>query len=68
LTEDGDRILKSLRAMAWERAKGELQAALSTFWPEYASGSLKEADNGFEAAERMVKQFIKKVEDDGIFV
>ena len=29
-----ERILRTLRAQAWERAKGELQAVLQTYWDE----------------------------------
>ena len=29
---DEQRIMRTMRTMAWERAKGELQSMLQTFW------------------------------------
>jgi len=47
--------LRTLRAMAWERAKGELNAVKQTYW----SDSLAEFDN-------VVEEFVKSVEDEGL--
>jgi len=52
-----DRILRTLRGQAWERSKGELNAILSTFWSE---------DEKFEKLDTAIKEFIKKVEDQGL--
>ncbi|MBD3260432.1 MAG: hypothetical protein GF334_01920 [Candidatus Altiarchaeales archaeon] len=52
------RQIRTLRAMAWERAKGELQAMLQTFWDEYEK---------FEVLDDLIKQFIKEIEDDELY-
>lgn len=51
-----DMILLSLRAMAWERAKGELQSVLNTYW---------NADPKFERMDVLVEEFITAVDDGG---
>lgn len=56
-----ERVLKAMRSMAWERAKGELEAALCTFWGEM------DPHGDFDKAEKAVRNFIKRVEDDGLF-
>jgi hypothetical protein len=48
----------TLRAMAWERAKGELNAMLATYWPSPADGETARA----EMAER-VRNFIADVDE-----
>ena len=53
-----ETILRVLRSTAWERAKGELNAALGTFWDD---------EEGFGSAYYAVEEFIKKIEDDGLF-
>jgi hypothetical protein len=53
----------TLRAMAWERAKGELRAYLETFWPKYAPSG-QEIDNGFESANARIEAFIRDFEDN----
>jgi len=52
----------TLRAMAWERAKGELGAYLQTFWPQFASNG-RQLDNGFNVADEKINNFIKDFED-----
>jgi len=49
----------TLRAMAWERAKGELHAMLATFWPSPGNDDTARA----EMVER-VRSFIADVEDN----
>jgi hypothetical protein len=58
-----ERTLKTLRAMAWQRAKGELQAYLETFWPSYDRHGEK-IENGFVEANQRIKDFIKDFEDN----
>ena len=53
----------TMRAMAWERAKGELLAYLQTFWPSYAPGG-KQLDNGFKEADERIEAFIKEFEEN----
>ena len=52
-----DKILKTMRYMAWNRAKGELQSMLDTYW----SGSYEE----FNAMKKAIDEFIVDVEDKG---
>jgi len=58
-----ERVVKTLRAMAWQRAKGELNAYLDTFWPSYGRNG-QEIDNGFEDAKARIDAFIKDFEDN----
>lgn len=52
-----DRAIKTLRAMAWARAKGELNSVLQTFWDD---------DKKFPPFYEAVKELIQKVEDEGL--
>jgi len=52
-----DRVIRTLRAQAWQRAKGELQAVLHTYFGER---------DRFEAMDSAVQELIKTVEDDGL--
>lgn len=53
----------TMRAIAWERAKGELRAYLQTFWPTFTPTG-EEIDNGFEKADARITAFIKDFEDN----
>lgn len=55
-----DRILRTLRAQAWERAKAELRSVLQTFWdgPDNAEK--------FNSMDKAVEDFVKLVEDNGL--
>lgn len=55
-------LLKTLRAMAWARAKAELEAYLSTFWSRYDRCGQR-IDNGFDTADQCISTFIKSMED-----
>lgn len=57
-----EMTLKTLRAMAWQRAKGELQAYLETYWPKYNNG--QKLDNGFEDAQKRIEAFIADFEEN----
>lgn len=50
------RIFATMRHMAWERAKGELQAMLQTYWDNQEK---------FENMNAELKAFIEKVEGEG---
>lgn len=56
-------ILQSLRAMAWERAKGELKSMLQTFYPDYGNGG-EVVYGKFNDLDECIKEFIEKVEDE----
>jgi hypothetical protein len=55
-------ILKSLRNMAWERAKGELLSMCQTYWYD------KKDPEGLKFGElhKKIKEFIEDIEDNGI--
>ena len=45
--------------MAWERAKGELQAMLATYWPSPGEG-----DTARSEMQERVRDFIANVEEN----
>ena len=51
-----DQTVHVLRAMAWERAKGELQSILQTFYDEQEK---------FDGAERCIEMFVAEMEGEG---
>lgn len=51
-----NEILKTLRGMAWKRAKGELQSMLETYW---------EDKEQYRELKYTINAFIKDVEDNG---
>lgn len=54
---DETRILKTMRAMAWERAKGELRSILNTYLGEQET---------FEQMNSMVENFCSEVDSSGL--
>jgi len=52
-----DRILSSLRLMAWHRAKGELFGLLHTYWPD--DGRM----GSWEKSHQIIRRFIKDMEE-----
>jgi hypothetical protein len=52
-----EKILRTLRAQAWERAKGELRSVLQTYWGE---------EKKFSDMDEAVSEFIEKVEGHGL--
>ena len=54
---DNSRIIKTLRAQAWARAKGELEAVLNSYWDE---------EKVFGAMQEATDSFVKHVEDEGL--
>jgi hypothetical protein len=58
---DNEKVLPSLRKMAWQRAKGELLSILETYW----NHSYKEMESAqFEEMDKRINGFIKDVEDN----
>lgn len=55
-----ERILRTLRGQAWERAKGEMNAMLTTFWDGHGN------DGKFREAAAAIKEFVKRIEDNGL--
>lgn len=55
-----DRIIRSMRSMAWERAKGEMQAMLHTYWGDGGD------DERFKQIDKEMSDFIKSVELQGL--
>lgn len=60
-----ERTERMLRAQAWERAKGELNSMLHTYYPRYHNG--KEIPNNYAALENAMTHFIKLVEDHELY-
>ena len=54
--------LRSLRTMAWERGKGELNSMKHTFW----SGHDHEDPDAFKLFVAALENFITTVEDQGL--
>ncbi len=54
---DKDILLAAMRMMAWERAKGELNAVLQTFW------TAEFDEDFFEGARVIIEKFINDFED-----
>lgn len=50
-------LLKTLRTQAWERAKGELQSLLQSYWHE---------PERFQIMQEAVETFIDNVESNGM--
>jgi hypothetical protein len=53
---DENKILRTLRMQAWERAKGELKAILCTYW----------YDSNYCEMEKAINSFIEIVEDNSL--
>lgn len=53
--------IMTMRAMAWRRAKGELEAYLETFWGDGLPAHMSK-DDSFEQASRRIAAFIKDFE------
>lgn len=53
--------MRLLRAMAWERAKGELKSMLHSYYNASPGG-----DDNFEKMNSLTKEFIVRVEENGL--
>lgn len=52
-----DKTIRTLRTQAWERAKGEMNSMLHTFWNE---------NEQCEALQSAIDEFIEKVEENAL--
>lgn len=52
-----EKIIRTLRQQAWQRAKGELQAVLATYWGEQET---------FDEIHKLVTTFIETVDGEGL--
>lgn len=50
-----DKVLQVLRAMAWQKAKGELLSIVEAYWSQRED---------FERTARIIEAFIKEIEDN----
>lgn len=50
-----ERIIRTLRAQAWARAKGELGALLQTYWN----------DDKFHKIYEEIERFVNLIDDNG---
>ena len=60
--EDRDeltRVLRTMRAQAWERAKGELNSTLHTFWE-------RDDDKQYDELSKEINEFIGAIEGRGL--
>ena len=63
MSDTNQHILRTLRAQAWARAKGELEAVLHTF----TKGIENSAEPGqYEKLDSQIDQFVKCVEQTGL--
>ena len=58
MPKENETILKTMRYMAWERAKGELNSMLETYWLPGA-----ELDK-YNILKKAIDDFVKDVEDN----
>jgi hypothetical protein len=59
---EDSRVLRALRTQAWERAKGELNSMLHTF---YTNSSVS-SDGQYNAFANRLNEFIRDIEDNGL--
>lgn len=59
MADHSSRILPAMRAMAWERAKGEIKSMLTTYYCSEDGDKFKEMQREFEA-------FVAAVEDNAL--
>jgi hypothetical protein len=55
-----ERVLRCLRAQAWSRVKGELEAMLDTFYPGTSS------EGSFNRLNDAKNEFVRFVEDEAL--
>ena len=56
---DSSIVIRTLRHQAWDRAKGELNSMMGTFWHG-------ETGKCYEELDKAIKDFIKAVEDENL--
>jgi len=62
MSRTADDVIFVLRAMSWERAKGELNSMLNTYFSEYDGN--KRIDTGFDRVSQIVEEFIKEIDGE----
>ena len=62
MASNDSREIRTMRHMAWERAKGELHSMLTTFQGDGNPGLSEEFTN----LDKAVQDFITHVEDEGL--
>ena len=55
--KDSSNVLISMRLMAWERAKGELNSLLHTYWEDESGNK-----SNFKPRKELIENFIKDFE------
>jgi len=58
MTYDSKEI-RTMKFMAWERAKGELRSMTHCFWTN-------DPESNYEKLNKMIEKFIEKVEYEGL--
>ncbi len=53
-----ERVIRNLRNMAWERAKGELKSMKHTFWESNT--------DQYDSLNSKIEQFIENIEINGL--
>ena len=61
--EESKEIL-TLRQMSWQRAKGELNALLHTFWPVYSPSNGRPLSSSFDPICKIIEKFQKDMDDN----
>lgn len=56
---DSSRVMHALRAMAWARARGEIESMMVTYYSD-------EDGDKFEKLHNLVDEFFTAVEDEGL--
>lgn len=62
MASNDSREVRTMRHMAWERAKGELHSMIASFWGDGTPGGCDE----FKKLKKTVDNFITDVEDNGL--
>ena len=58
MSEDS-REIRTMRNMAWARAKGELDSMLSSYWGD-------DGTENFNRMQALIKEFTETVESEGV--
>ena len=64
MTDDTCTILQAMRAMAWERAKGELKALLCTYYYSKYDSHGNQIPDGYKEKSQAIRDFIKLIEEE----
>jgi len=62
MANNDSREIRTMRHMAWERAKGEMRSMVASIWGDGGLGVTEE----FTKLNDAVEEFIKHVEDEGL--